>query len=181
MKIIMGIGNPGHEYEKTWHNLGSLVLDRIRSFWDFPSWKKEEKNEALVSSGKIGKEKILLTKPLTFMNRSGDAASKLLAYYKSRPADLTVIHDEFDLPWGTARRAFGRGSAGHQGVQSIIDALGTKNFTRIRLGIFKNDRQTKALDYVLKKITKKENAELEKMATEAEAIIKENIITFKIK
>lgn len=175
MKIIMGLGNPEHEYEKTWHNLGFLVLDKIRSLWDFPSWKKEGKNESLVSSGKIGREKILLAKPLTFMNRSGEAASKLLAYYNGRPADLIVIHDEFDLPWGRARHAFGRGSAGHKGVQSIINALGTKNFTRIRLGIFKDDRQTKASDYVLKKITKKANVELEKMATEAEAIIKENL------
>lgn len=181
MKIIIGLGNPGTEYENTFHNIGFNILDKIRAIWDFPSWKKEEKNESLVSSGKIGREKILLAKPWTFMNRSGDAASKLLAYYNGRPSDLIVIHDEFDLPWGTARHAFGRGSAGHKGVQSIIDALGTKNFTRIRLGIFKDDRQTKASNYVLKKITKKENAELEKMATEAEAMIKENIITFKIK
>lgn len=172
MKLIIGLGNPGHDYEHTWHNLGFHIVEKIRVLWDFPSWKEDKKNESLVSSGRIGKEKILLAKPLTFMNRSGDAAGKLLAYYKGRPVDLTVIHDEFDLPWGTLRHTFGRGSAGHKGVQSIINSLGTKKFFRIRFGISKDNRQKKAADFVLEKITKKENAELKKVATEVEAMIK---------
>ncbi len=145
MKIVVGLGNPGKQYEHTRHNIGWLALDGLLGE---VKWLESKKfNASIYEDGEI-----LYVKPLTFMNNSGQAIQKILNYYKllpknfgiinKRDSDLTntlfVIHDELDLDFGNFKLATDSTSAGHRGVQSIIDCLKTKKFTRLRLGI-KND------------------------------------------
>ena len=119
IKLIVGLGNPGKEYENTRHNFGFIVLDYIQS-----------SNEEL-----LREKKIIFEKPQTFMNESGKAVKKITDFYKILPEEILVLHDDLDLPLGEIRVSQNSGAAGHKGVQSIIDNLGSKNFTRIRLGI----------------------------------------------
>ena len=134
VKLIVGLGNPGIEYQFTPHNLGFLAIDRIAD--DLGVEVRNRQCKALTARGVIGSEQVLLAKPETFMNLSGMAVRELVAKYDVRPeADLIVIYDELDLPLGTIRvRQRGR-SAGHNGMASIIGALGTQEIARIRLGI----------------------------------------------
>jgi PTH1 family peptidyl-tRNA hydrolase len=132
MKIIVALGNPGKEYEKTRHNAGFLAADVLAARCSFAEFKKEDKFEALIAEGRIGEEKTLLVKPQTFMNASGRAVAKVLSFYKSSASDLLVLHDDLDIPIGDMRLSFDSRSAGHRGVQSIIDALGTQEFLRLR-------------------------------------------------
>ena len=138
MKLIVGLGNPGKKYEKTRHNIGFLVLDRLvqqHRECDFSNWEQSKKFNAEICGGTYKGEKVILVKPLTFMNNSGQAVGMIAQYYKIRPNDLIVAHDEKDIPLGEIRVQKDRGPAGHNGVKSIIEHCGTKNFTRIRIGI----------------------------------------------
>ncbi|MBI2552006.1 aminoacyl-tRNA hydrolase [Candidatus Uhrbacteria bacterium] len=137
MKLIVGLGNPGKEYEKTRHNVGFLAVDGIARDLQFSKWKMEKKLEAEVCRGFIASccEDVILAKPQTFMNNSGAAVKKLTVNYRLTTDDLLIVHDDLDLELGTLRLSYGSGSAGHNGVQSIIDALGTKDFWRLRVGI----------------------------------------------
>ncbi len=134
MKLIVGLGNPGIEYQYTPHNLGFLTIDAIAD-----EHKVEVRNRhcrALTARFTMGSESVLLAKPETFMNLSGLSVRELVEKYEIRPeADLIVIYDELDLPLGTIRIRERGGSAGHNGMKSIIGALGTQEFLRIRLGI----------------------------------------------
>ena len=103
MKLIIGLGNPGKQYKNTWHNLGFLTLDNFCQEQNFPVFKKNTKLLAEKSEGKIGKEKLILARPLTFMNNSGRALLALKKYYKIDPADIIVVHDDLDLPLGKIR------------------------------------------------------------------------------
>ena len=132
--IIVGLGNPGTEYKNTRHNTGRLVLDIFRQKNDLPDWKENRKLKSLVSAGKIGKTKISLLLPDTFMNKSGEAVSKLIKS-KKVAENLVVIHDDLDLPLGRFKISFNHGAGGHRGVLSIVKALKTEAFTRIRVGI----------------------------------------------
>ncbi len=114
MILIVGLGNPGKKFQKTRHNLGFRVVDKLRFLKD---------------------KKIILAKPQTFMNLSGKAVKSLMTKYKVPPLNLWVIHDDIDLPLGKIRISKGRGAAGHKGVESIIEELKTKNFIRLRIGI----------------------------------------------
>ncbi len=142
MKLIVGLGNPGLKHEKARHNLGFMVIDAF--FKDFSSVKeafREEKKfkaEALEISWQPKKdvaEKVILAKPVTFMNGSGLAVSSIANFYKINPTDVWIIHDEVDLPLGGMKIRFGGASAGHKGVESIINSLGTDKFWRFRMGI----------------------------------------------
>lgn len=156
MKLIVGLGNPGPEYVFTPHNLGFLAIDRIAT--DRNVEVRNRQCRALTGQTQIGDEQVLLAKPETFMNLSGHSVRELLDEYQLRPeSDLIVIYDELDLPMGTIRiRQRGR-SAGHNGMESIIGALGTQEFLRIRLGIAPetkilkpfSKRQLKVVDGVL--------------------------------
>ncbi len=134
MKLIIGLGNPGKKYEKTRHNVGFLAVNYIQQNPDsFTDWQLKKKLKAEVATSK--ELNIILAKPQTFMNNSGKAIASLVSYFKLPTSDLIIIHDDFDLPLGTFKFELGRGSAGHKGVQSIIDALDTKDFWRLRIGI----------------------------------------------
>ena len=156
MKLIVGLGNPGPEYELTPHNLGFLAIDRIAS--DRGEDVRNRQCQALTGRTQIGDEPVLLAKPETFMNLSGLSVRQLLDEYQLRPeSELIVIYDELDLPMGTIRIRQRGSSAGHNGMESIIGALGTQAFLRIRLGIAPekkilkpfSKRQLKVVDGVL--------------------------------
>jgi PTH1 family peptidyl-tRNA hydrolase len=134
MRLVIGLGNPGRRYRFTRHNVGFVVLDGLLQ--DLTpvgktSWRKDPKSNSLTA--KAGD--VILTKPQTMMNASGFAVAKLTKYYKVKPADIWVIHDDLDLPLGKIKIKQSGGSAGHKGIESIITQLGTDKFVRFRLGI----------------------------------------------
>jgi PTH1 family peptidyl-tRNA hydrolase len=135
MKVIVGLGNPGKKFEKTRHNLGFMVLDGFSRKNKFPKFEMRKEFLAEISEKEIGKEKIILAKPQTFMNNSGKSVKILTRTFNLDLKNLFVIHDDLDISFGKIKISFGRGSGGHKGVQSIIDELKTKNFFRFRIGI----------------------------------------------
>jgi len=163
MKLIVGLGNPGLKHEKTRHNLGFMIVDAFLK--DFSTstqnlWKEEKKFQSEIAKinwqpkkGEVSK--IILAKPLTYMNGSGSAVSLTSLFYKISPEDIWVIHDEVDLPLGGMKIRFGGASAGHKGIKSIMEHLGTDKFWRFRIGIGAQHekvqtRKVKAIDnYVL--------------------------------
>ena len=169
MKLIVGLGNPGIEYQFTPHNLGFLAVDRIAD--DRSVEIRNRQGRALTGRTRIGEEEVLLAKPETFMNLSGVAVQELLNEYELRPeSDLIVIYDELDLPMGTIRIRKRGSSAGHNGMKSIIGVLGTQEFVRIRLGIAPETR-------ILKPMTKRQlkvvNEVLDSAAEAVQVILRE--------
>lgn len=132
MLLVAGLGNPGSDYENNRHNIGFMAVDAIHDRYRFSPWSK--KFQALIADGAIDGEKVLLIKPQTYMNLSGQAIGVAMRFYKLSPDDLVVIHDELDLPQGKARVKKGGGSGGHNGVKSIDNHCG-KDYRRLRLGI----------------------------------------------
>ncbi|MGC9605571.1 MAG: aminoacyl-tRNA hydrolase [Minisyncoccia bacterium] len=132
MFTIAGLGNPGKEYEGTRHNSGRIILDHIRKEWD-GEFEPDKKLNALVSEVKIGKEKATLVAPDTFMNNSGKAIGKLIKNEKAAEK-LVVIYDDFQLPLGRMKISFNKSAGGHRGLDSVIKAVKTEAFTRIRIG-----------------------------------------------
>ena len=163
MKLIIGLGNPGEKYIKTRHNIGFRVADELAEKLEIGNWKLKSKLKALISEGIFNNEKILLAKPQTFMNLSGQAVNTLSTYYKINPQNIWIIHDDIDLSLGALKISQNITSAGHKGIQSIIDSLGTKDFIRFRVGI-KPDigyqvsgiRKLNTEKFVLEKFTKEE-------------------------
>lgn len=135
MKIIVGLGNPGKEYANTRHNVGFLFVDSLKEKLDLPEFKPDKHFDALITDGVMNGEKILVAKPQTFMNLSGEAVQKLVNFYHVEPQNLWVVYDDVDLAIGTMRIRK-EGSAGtHNGMKSIIEHLGFQNFPRLRIGI----------------------------------------------
>ncbi len=176
MKIIVGLGNIGKDYEHTRHNAGFMALERIADALSFDAFHLEDKFEAEIAQGKIGGEKTLLVKPQTFMNASGRAVAKVLGFYKQGPHDLLVLHDDLDIPLGECRASLGSRSAGHKGVQSIIDCVGTQDFRRLRIGIKIPDRKIPTERYVLANFTKEEMEMIEKVIASFPEAIKKELI-----
>ncbi|MDD2671490.1 MAG: aminoacyl-tRNA hydrolase [Syntrophales bacterium] len=135
MILIAGLGNPGKEYEKTRHNVGFLTVDKLQENCDFFEWETQKKLYAQISSGKIGSEKIIIAKPQAFMNNSGKSIGAISKFYKIKPKNIWIIHDDADLPLETIRISKNKSSAGHRGVESAIKALKTQDFIRFRIGI----------------------------------------------
>lgn len=152
--LIVGLGNPGREYRNTRHNVGFLAIDALAKSLNVTLGKVQSK--ALVGQGKIGASKVILVKPQTYMNLSGQAVSGLLNFYKISTEHLIVIHDDIDLPFGTIRIRPGGGSAGQRGVKSIIEKVGTQEFARMRLGVGRPPGQMDAAAYVLQPFTKED-------------------------
>lgn len=180
MFLIIGLGNPGQEYAKTRHNVGFMILDKLRSDLKLDDWADSEKFHAKVADGKIGPKKILLLKPQTFMNNSGQAVAAAAKFYKIKSADIWVVHDDLDWPLGKKKIQRNRSAAGHQGAQSIIDALGTQDFVRFRVGIAPAKPTKKnSADFVLSRFNREEVPIVQKtISTAIEAIqfaIKESV------
>jgi len=132
--VIVGLGNPGEEYEGTRHNTGRMALEVFSKTHGFGDWKKDKKASAHVASGMLGKVAVVLVAPDTFMNKSGNAVSKFVKSQKAAER-MIVVYDDLDLPVGKLKLSFDRGSGGHRGVESIMKAVKTKKFTRVRVGI----------------------------------------------
>jgi len=131
MKIVVGLGNPGQKYAHNRHNVGFAVVDEIlKTYHGSPAYNK--KFESIIYS--LDKDRLLL-KPQTLMNLSGRAVNRAVNFYKVKPKGLLVVHDDIDLDFGEVKHVFGRGSAGHKGVESIIEALGSDQFARVRVGV----------------------------------------------
>jgi PTH1 family peptidyl-tRNA hydrolase len=153
MKLVVGLGNPGIEYQFTWHNLGFLAIDRLAE--RHGATVDNRRCRALTGKTLIGSEEVILAKPETFMNLSGLAVRELVAEFEVNPAgDLIVVYDELDFPLGTLRVRERGGSAGHNGVESILNALGTDDFLRVRLGIAPDYEVRDGVRYVLSPIKK---------------------------
>ena len=134
MIYIVGLGNPGEEYENTRHNTGRIILDMIRKKIEADDFEYKKSVQALVSEGKIGKEKVMLIAPETFMNKSGLSLKSLVTSVK-KAHNLVVIYDDLDLPIGTMKISFNRGTGGHKGLESIVAHIKTGEFVRFRVGI----------------------------------------------
>ena len=170
MKLIVGLGNPGIEYQFTPHNLGFLAIDRIAQQCGVEV--RNRQCRALTARAVIGSEPVLLAKPETFMNLSGVSVRELIAQHELRPeSDLIVIYDELDLPLGMIRIRQRGSSAGHNGMESLIGALGTQEFLRIRLGIAPDRKISDGVKYVLTPFRKKELKVVDEVLdTAAEAV-----------
>ena len=157
--LIVGLGNPGPEYEKTRHNIGQMVVDELAREVG-GGFKKHGRARAQVLEGRlgIGGPKVVLAKPLTYMNTSGGPVKQLMNAYGVDAAHLVVIHDELDIDPGTVRVKFGGGHAGHNGLRSICDKIGTRDWYRVRVGIGRPPGRMNVADYVLS-LPKKEAAE----------------------
>ena len=157
VKIIIGLGNPGLKYKSTWHNAGWLALDDIQAEYGLGRFKKNKKIQAEITTGQIENKKVVLVKPLTFMNHSGIAAQAVMNFYKLNPNNLIVIHDDIDMALGKIRLAKNSSAGGHNGVKSIIENIGSQDFARIKLGV-KTELLEKmgAENYVLARPTKAE-------------------------
>jgi len=156
--LITGLGNPGREYKETRHNIGFMVLDRTAARLDQTFGKVQ--SQALVARADYKGSRLVLAKPQTYMNLSGQAVGGLARFYKIPPSHLIVAYDDVDLPFGAIRIRPGGGSAGQKGMQSIIERLGTENFARMRLGIGRPPGRMEAAAYVLQPFNRDEQAEL---------------------
>jgi PTH1 family peptidyl-tRNA hydrolase len=167
MKLIIGLGNPGKEYEHTRHNIGFTFLDHLKQEWGFSDFTLNKKFDAEISEGFHGSEKIILAKPQTYMNLSGTSVRKILDFYKLTPTDILVIQDELDLPLSKYKVTSDSSSAGHNGIKNIIEHLGTQQFKRLRVGIATAQQDAFCLrgahDFVLGKFTSEEQKTLSQL------------------
>ena len=148
MKLVVGLGNPGSEYRDTRHNVGFLVADELARRWRVPdAWR--EKFAALHIKTMVGDEAVVVAKPLTFMNLSGQAVAGLAGFYKIDPVDVLVVTDDVALPLGRLRARPEGGAGGHNGLKSIIQHLGTQAFPRVRVGVGRGDDRRDLADHVL--------------------------------
>jgi PTH1 family peptidyl-tRNA hydrolase len=152
--LIVGLGNPDNRYKFTRHNIGFMVLEKLATRWEVDL--KHKSFDALWNRGKIAGKNVILAMPQTYMNLSGNAVRKLIAYFKTDMNKLIVIHDDLDLPFGTVRLKTGGGNAGHKGLMSIATCLGSGDFMRVRLGIGKPADKSRIEDYVLDPFGKEE-------------------------
>lgn len=165
MKLVLGLGNPGRQYERTRHNLGFMVVDRVAAAKKVAITKK--KYRSLLGDWQAAEEKVLLVKPQTFMNRSGEAVRDLLRYLPAEVKDLVVIHDDLDLPFGRIRIRARGGAAGHRGLLSVLEALGEEGFCRVRVGIGRPPPGVDPTDFVLQGFSREEAAKLEPVVSRA--------------
>lgn len=166
MKLIVGLGNPGKEYDQTRHNAGFQVIDLLAQKWGVALSKK--KFDSKIVETEFKNEKVLLALPQTYMNLSGQSVSSLLKYFKISLADLVVVHDELDLPVGKLKVIREGGAAGNRGVLSIQDALNTKEFCRFRIGIGKPSNPQQTADFVLSSFHPDEKEKIESVLKKAQ-------------
>ena len=168
--LLVGLGNPGRQYENTRHNVGFMTMNRLAGKLGENFSKLESK--ALIAKCTYQEQRLILAKPQTYMNLSGRAVSSLLRYYKVPLANLLVTYDDVDLPLGALRMRHGGGSAGQKGMQSIVEQLGTEDFPRLRIGIGRPPGRMDAADYVLLDFSRDEAEALNFMLdTATEAIL----------
>jgi len=170
VKLIVGLGNPGKRYLYSRHNMGFLAIDKIAE--DYGISVSHKDFDALYGKGRLIDTSIILAKPLTYMNLSGLAVRRLFEYFQpDNTSDVILIHDDLDLPFGTLRVKAKGGHGGHKGLISVIEALGTQNFVRIRLGIGRPPMEMRAEEYVLDRFSPEEMERLEDVLTVAKEAV----------
>jgi PTH1 family peptidyl-tRNA hydrolase len=170
MKLVVGLGNIGPRYASTRHNIGFMVADRLAESLGV-TWKAESKHKADVATAEIGGEKLVLAKPHTMMNLSGEAVQRLMQLYKLKPDDVWALYDDVDVPFGRLRIRRAGSGGGHQGVNSTIRHIGG-GFVRFRIGISLNDRSVEPSEvYVLKTFNPDEQAQLPQVIAAAAAVV----------
>lgn len=162
-RLLVGLGNPGNRYDGTRHNIGFEVIDTIADKFN-GTWKSWRSNSQ-ISEVVIGELSVRLIKPLTYMNRSGEPLQEFAQYFGIEPSEMVVIHDELDLPAGELRLKFGGGEAGHNGLRSISQMLGTKEYWRLRCGIGKPINKDEVTNWVLQSFSKEEKESKEALIT----------------
>ncbi len=158
MIMIVGLGNPGKRYAQTRHNIGFLVVNSLLKKFSF-LFEKSQFNTKY-SKGLINNVKVIIVKPLSFMNKSGFPIQRISSYFKINLSNIIVIHDDIDLDFGRVLIAKNRGHGGHNGIKSIINSFGSKNFIRIKVGVGRPREQTNITNYVLDNFSKEENKKL---------------------
>ena len=169
--LVVGLGNPGEEYRLTPHNLGFLTVETLAQAAGIRVSRPEE--ESLVGRGELAGSEAVLAKPLSYVNRSGGPVKRLLRRYGLEQERLLVVYDELDLPWGSLRLKRKGSAAGHNGMQSVIDALGTSEFARLRIGIHPGHRISNGARYVLRPFGRREIEELEAIVGRAADVVRD--------
>jgi PTH1 family peptidyl-tRNA hydrolase len=172
--LIVGLGNPGKEYDGTRHNVGFYCLDEFARKHDFPSWVNKTDMKCLSAVKTVGDTRVILCKPQTFMNLSGEAVQAIFHFYKLSLDQVIVVHDEIDVDFGQIRTRLGGSSAGHNGIKSVTKLLGSPDYGRVRVGIGpKTPPQIDSADYVLQKFSEAEQGDLPKLTREMNALLSE--------
>ena len=177
IKLIVGLGNPDEEYQNTRHNVGFMFLDYLAKKIDANDFAEDKKSNALVSKSKIEKNAVVLVKPLSYVNKSGEVVSKIAKFYKVKPANIIVVQDDLDIEFGSFKNSFEKNSGGHKGIESIIKTLKTNKFYRLRIGTSvralekareQSDKKRDAfvMDFVLAKFSPKDQGMIKKMFPE---------------
>lgn len=170
MRIIIGLGNPGKEYEKTRHNVGFMAIDKLAS--ELGIELRKSKFQALYGEGTVNGEKVVLVKPITYMNLSGQSIRQVLDWYKPSDHEWTVVYDDMDLPVGTVRLRVKGGAGGHNGIKSAISTTGTQDFLRVRIGVGRPHQGITVVDHVLTSFRKEEWPLVEEAIEKSSAALK---------
>lgn len=171
MRVVVGLRNPGADYEGTRHNVGAEVVERLLERLGESPGKAPSRISGQIAQIGVGDDRTLFLLPYTFMNQSGRAVRATLDYYKVAPEDLLVIHDDIDLPFGRLRLQVAGGSGGHNGIRSVESALGTKEFSRLKVGIGRPPGSQDPAAYVLNPFSKSERSEVDLMVEEAADVV----------
>jgi PTH1 family peptidyl-tRNA hydrolase len=171
--LFVGLGNPGAEYKGSRHNTGFLCLDNFARKSGFDPWVNKKDLKSLVTSKTLGDTRVILCKPTTFMNLSGEAVQAVAHFYKVHPHDIVVVHDELDINFGQIRMRMGGSAAGNNGIKSVSQHIG-EDYGRVRVGVGpKTPEQIDAADFVLQDFSKTEQAELQALTLEVSAVLSE--------
>jgi PTH1 family peptidyl-tRNA hydrolase len=172
--LLVGLGNPGKEYDLTRHNVGFLCIDEfVRKTDEMEEWQQKKNLKCLLSSGQMGDTRVIAIKPTTFMNLSGEAVQAVANFYKASPGNVAVIHDELDIDFGQIRLRQGGSDAGHNGVKSVTKHLG-EDYGRVRVGVGpKQPAKIDSTGFVLQKFSAEEQAQLPNLTREVNAILSE--------
>lgn len=173
--LVIGLGNPGNEYDGTRHNIGFHAIDAFATDNEFDPWVTKKDLKCLLTMKTLGDTRVLLAKPTTYMNNSGEAAQAITSFYKIGVDHVVAVYDELDVPYGQIRTRQGGGAAGHNGVKSLIQHIG-EDFGRIRIGIGpKEPEQMDSADFVLATFSQAQQPKLKEITRETTAILTETI------
>lgn len=166
LKLIVGLGNPGKQYQETRHNIGFKVVEKLVQSRGKTQWSSSRNFD--LAEAELGEASVKVMKPQTFMNRSGEAVAEIMRFYKYRPDELVVVHDELDLPFGRLRLKAGGGDAGNNGLRSITECLGSSDYLRLRFGIGKPESSDQEMtSWVLGKFSQEESKGLDDLISRA--------------
>ncbi len=178
MFLVLGLGNPGRKYEETRHNAGFLVADRLAERWG--TSLEERQFKALIGKARIHGKPVILVKPQTFMNLSGEAAVSLRGYYKVPDAQIVVVHDDVDIPFGEVRVKNGGGHGGHNGLRDLSQRLGGGHYIRVRFGVSRPPPGWDTADYVLGAFSRDESSQVDALVDRAadavEAVVRDGVL-----